>query len=91
MTTKAVTETHMLWQIGEWFRRFSAILVGVGLLVALFTEIFADAPIGRGGRPKPPIETQRLRYLLVIGAGVPGSVWWAVRSALGGRGEDSRP
>ena len=73
----------MLERLADWFRKFSLILVGVGLLVAFFTEVFSDVPIGRGGRPKPPLSTQRLRYLAVIGVGVPGTVWMVVRAAHG--------
>ena len=59
------------------------ILILVGILVAFYTEAFADVPIGRGGRPKPPIGRQRLHYLLVIGAGIPGTVWALLRVVRG--------
>jgi hypothetical protein len=73
----------MLYQLAEWFRKLSIIVVGVGCLVAFYTEAFADVPLNRRGKPKPPMAEQRLNYLLLIGAGVPGAVWAAVRTYHG--------
>jgi hypothetical protein len=73
----------MLYQLGEWFRKLSLIVVLVGLFVAVSTEVFADIPIGRNGRPKPPMREQRRNYLLLIGAGVPGAAWAIHRAATG--------
>ena len=70
----------MVSWLGEWFRKLSIILIIVGCLVAFFTEIFADVPLDRRGRPKPPMSDQRMRYLALIVAGVPGGVWVAVRT-----------
>jgi hypothetical protein len=67
--------------IGGWVRKLSVVAVVVGVLVAFFTEAFADVKIGRDGRPKPPIARQRLHYLLMIGGGLPGAVWAFARSS----------
>jgi hypothetical protein len=73
----------MLYWLGEWFRKLSIILMIVGGLVAFFTEVFADVPLDRRGRPKPPMAVQRLNYLALIGAGVPGAAWAAIRTYHG--------
>ena len=69
--------------IAEWFRKLSLIVLGVGVLVAFYTEAFADIPIGKDGRPKPSMTRQRLQYLLVVGAAVPGVAWATVRTVRG--------
>jgi hypothetical protein len=73
----------MLAQLTTIFRKLSFVAVGVGLLVAFNTEAFADIPVGRAGRPKPPLATQRLHYLLLVGAGIPGVLWALVRTVRG--------
>jgi hypothetical protein len=73
----------MLENLADGVRKFSLILIGVGLLVAFWTEAFSDIKIGRDGKPKPPMRVQRLQYLAVIGAGVPGSIWMLSRAANG--------
>jgi hypothetical protein len=73
----------MLGQLASWYRKLSLAVIGVGLLIAFFTEVFADVPVGRSGRPKPPIGVQRIEYLLMLGAGVPGVAWGVVRAARG--------
>jgi hypothetical protein len=73
----------VLDRLAEGFRKLSLILVGVGCLVAFYTEAFADIPVGRDGRPKPPLRVQRVNYLLLIGAGVPGAAWAFVRTVHG--------
>jgi hypothetical protein len=73
----------MLGQLASWYRKLSFVVIVLGLLIAFNTEIFADVPVGRGGRPKPPIGVQRIHYLLILGAGVPGAAWGLVRAARG--------
>jgi hypothetical protein len=73
----------MLELTGFYFRRLSFAFLLVGLLSAFYTEAFADIPIGRGGRPKPPLSKQRLSYLCVLGAGVPGICWATARTLRG--------
>lgn len=73
----------MLEQLANGFRKLSLIVVLVGFLVAFYAEAFSDIPIGRGGRPKPPMAQQRLTYGLLIAAGIPGAIWSIVRAARG--------
>jgi hypothetical protein len=73
----------MLERIGDAFRKLSFVIIGVGLRVAFYSEVFADIPIGRDGRPKPPMAVQRRNYLLVLGAGVPGVFWAVIRTVRG--------
>jgi len=73
----------MLERITEGFRKLSFILILVGVMVAFFTEVQADIPLDRRGRPKPPMADQRLRYLLVMAAGVPGAAWAVIRTLRG--------
>ena len=73
----------MRFWLGEWFRKLSMILIVVGCMIGFFTEVFADVPLDRRGRPKLPMSVQRLRYLALIVAGVPGGAWAAVRARSG--------
>jgi hypothetical protein len=73
----------MLEQLADGFRKLSIVIILVGLLVVFYTEAFSDVPIGRAGRPKPPLAVQRRNYLLLIAAGVPGACWAVVRTARG--------
>jgi hypothetical protein len=73
----------MFEQLGTWFRKFSFTVIVMGLLIAFFAEAFADIPVGRRGRPKPPLRVQRIEYLSILGAGLPGAVWGLVRAARG--------
>jgi hypothetical protein len=78
----------MLEQLAAWFRKLSVIVVLVGALVVFYTEAFSDIPIGRNGKLKPPMSTQRLQYLGLIALGVPGAIWTAVRAARGKRPDE---
>jgi hypothetical protein len=73
----------MLERIGELFRKISLILLPVALLVAFYTEAWSDVPVGRRGRPKPPIGEQRRDYVILLAAAVPGSLWAFIRMARG--------
>ena len=72
----------MLAQLGEVFRKISFVVIVVGLLVVIYTEAFADIPVGRSGRPKRPLAEQRRDYCLVTAAGIPGAVWAVVGSSV---------
>ena len=73
----------MLERLGELFRKVSLILLPIALLVAFYTEIWSDVPIGRRGRLKPPIAEQRRDYLILLAAAVPGTLWTVIRMARG--------
>jgi len=73
----------MLELLGGWIRKGSLAIVAVGLLIAFWTEAMADIPVGRDGRPKPPMAQQRLYYGLLLSAGIPGVVWGVVRAIKG--------
>lgn len=73
----------MLDQLTDWFRKLSLILLLVSGLVVAYTEAFSDIPIGRHGRPKPPIARQRMNYAILIAVALPGSIWAIVRTIRG--------
>jgi len=72
-----------MWsQFAENFRKLSWVIVGSGLMIMFFSEVFFDFP-RKDGKPKPPIEEQRQIYWLVPGLGVPGAIWAMTRALRG--------
>jgi len=71
----------MLYQIADWSRKLSLIVVLVGCLAGFFTEITSDVPIGRNGKPKGPLWKQRATYCILIATGIPGLIWAIYRTA----------
>jgi hypothetical protein len=71
----------MLDQLGETFRKLSIALCFVGALTTFYALAFADIPVGRDGKPKPPLRVQLLQTGAIFAAGLPGVVWGFVRYA----------
>jgi hypothetical protein len=79
----ASEEVLMVSLLGPLFRKLSMVVAVVGLLACFYTEAFADVPIGRRGRPNPPIAVQRLSYMGVNIASLPGTAWAVMRTVRG--------
>lgn len=75
----------MLENLGGTFRKLSAILCFVGLLTTFYALAFADIPLGRDGRPKPPLRVQLMQTGGIFVAGLPGVIWSVVRATQGKR------
>ena len=73
----------MIDWLGDKFRKLSWVALAVGVLAAFYTLLFADYPLDRAGRPKPPLGWQLLRDGAVIASGVPGAAWGVVRAVRG--------
>lgn len=71
----------MFAQLGSNYRKLSAVLCLVGVLVTFYTLAFADVPLNRVGKPKPPLWVQLLQCGALFAAGLPGVVWGIVRAA----------
>ncbi len=71
----------------EWlagvYRMLSAIACFVGALTTFYALLFADIPVGRNGKPKPPLRVQLFQTGAIFAAGVPGVAWTLTRAARG--------
>jgi len=73
-------EWAMFYQLGEWTRKVSMILVLVGCVGGFWTEVTSDVSVGKNGRKKAPLLQQRLTYCGIIALGIPGSLWSLYRT-----------
>lgn len=73
----------MLERLAALYRKLSATACFVGALTTFFALLFAVIPVGRNGKPKPPLRVQLLQTGAIFAAGVPGVAWTLVRSSRG--------
>lgn len=73
----------MLERLLSLYRKLSGVACFVGALTTFFTLLFADVPLRRDGKPKPPLRVQLLQTGAIFAAGVPGVAWTLVRASRG--------